>query len=129
VTERQTPSTDHEHGHAVLQSLPVLVTTHARDGNGTYTGVYTELPVKSTESPKELVGRPLADVLNPVATETLLATIDEASETGDRQYVEFPVSFGDERFWRGASVTSLPRYAPRHNPYHSCVQMYIHEFE
>ena len=80
---------------------------------------------QSTESPKELVGRPLADVLNPVATETLLARIDEASETGDRQ----SVSFGDERFWRGASVTSLPRYAPRHNPYHSCVQMYIHEFE
>jgi hypothetical protein len=107
VTERQTPSTDHEHGHAVLQSLPVLATTHTTDGSGTYTGVYTGLQVKSTQSPKELVGRPLADVLNPEATETLLATIDEASETGDRQYVEFPVYFGDERFWRGAFVTPL----------------------
>ena len=107
MSERRIPSTDHEHGHAVLQSLPVLVTTHATDGSGTYTGVYTELQVKSTESPKELVGRPLADVLNSEATETLLATIDEASETGDRQYIEFPVYFGDERFWRGAFVTSL----------------------
>ena len=107
MSERRIPSTDHEHGQAVLQSLPVLVTTHATDGRGTYTGVYTELQVKSTESQKELVGRPLTDVLNPEATETLLATIDEASETGDRQYVEFPVYFGDERFWRGAFVTSL----------------------
>lgn len=96
-----------EHNRRILRSLPVLVTTHANDGEGTYTGVYTRLQVKSLESPKDLVGKPLADVLNPEATETLLDSFDDAVETGDRQYAEFPVQFGDEAFWRCAYTAPL----------------------
>jgi len=84
------------------------VTTHADDGAGTYTGVYTGLQVKSHESPKELVGKPLADVLNPEATEILLDSFRAALETGTRQYVEFPVQFADETFWRGSYAVPFP---------------------
>jgi len=92
----------------ILGSLPVLVTTHADDGEGTYTGVYTGLQVKSSESPKDLIGEPLVDVINAEATAVLLDAFETALETGDRQYVEFPVEFGDETFWRGAYVAPLP---------------------
>jgi len=92
---------------AVYEALPVLVTTHALDGHGTYTGVYTGLQVKATESPKDLVGRRLSDVLTDEATDRLLATFAEAAETGARQYVEHPVEFGGESFWRGAYVAPL----------------------
>lgn len=97
----------HDHGRHVLESLPVLVTTHANDGEGTYTGVYTDLQVKSLESPKDLVGEPLGNVLNPEATETLLESFEAAIDTGTRQYVEFPVRFGDEEFWRCAYTSPL----------------------
>jgi hypothetical protein len=97
-----------DHSRHVLESLPVLVTTHANDGAGTYTGVYTDLQVKSLESPKDLIGEPLGDVLNPEATETLLDSFETAVETGTRQYAEFPVQFGDEVFWRCAYTAPLP---------------------
>jgi DNA-binding CsgD family transcriptional regulator len=97
-----------EHTRRLLNSLPILVTTHATDGDGTYTGVYTDLQVKSSGSPKELVGKPLADVLNPTATATLLDAFEDAVATGTRQYVEFPVHFGDEEFRRGTYVAPLP---------------------
>jgi DNA-binding CsgD family transcriptional regulator len=97
-----------DYSRRLLRSLPILVTTHAADGRGTYTGVYTGLQVKSHASPKELVGEALADVLNPEATATLLDAFAEALETGARQYVEFPVHFGDETFWRGSYVSPFP---------------------
>jgi DNA-binding CsgD family transcriptional regulator len=92
---------------SVLASLPILVSTHALDGEGTYTGVYTSLQVKSTGAPEELVGSALSDVLNDEATEKLLSCADEAVETGTRQYAEFPVYFAGEEFWRGAYVSPL----------------------
>jgi len=97
-----------EYSRRLLHSLPILVTTHADDGDGTYTGVYTALQVKSNESPKDLIGEALGDVLNPVATATLLDAFDATLDTGTRQYVEFPVYFGDEEFWRGSYVSALP---------------------
>jgi DNA-binding CsgD family transcriptional regulator len=97
-----------DYSRRLLRSLPILVTTHAADGQGTYTGVYTGLQVKSHASPKELVGEALADVLNPEATATLLDAFAEASGMGTRQYVEFPVHFGDETFWRGSYVSPFP---------------------
>ena len=97
-----------DYSRRLLRSLPILVTTHADDGQGTYTGVYTSLQVKSHASPKELVGQALADVLNPEATATLLDAFAEALGTGSRQYVEFPVHFGDETFWRGSYVSPFP---------------------
>jgi hypothetical protein len=97
-----------DYSRRLLRSLPILVTTHAADGQGTYTGVYTGLQVKSHASPKELVGEALADVLNPEATATLLDAFAEAFGTETRQYVEFPVHFGDETFWRGSYVSPFP---------------------
>jgi DNA-binding CsgD family transcriptional regulator len=91
----------------VLNSLPVLVSTHATDDEGTYTGVYTTLQVKSTSSPEELIGSTLSDVLNGEATEKLLSSIDNAVESGERQYAEFPVYFAGEEFWRGAYISPL----------------------
>jgi len=96
-----------DHSRHVLESLPVLVTTHANDGEGTYTGVYTDLQVKSLESPKDLIGKPLRAVLNPDATERLLDSFEAAVETGTRQYAEFPVQFGDEEFWRCSYTAPL----------------------
>jgi DNA-binding CsgD family transcriptional regulator len=97
-----------DHSRHVLESLPILVTTHANDGEGTYTGVYTDLQVKSLESPKDLIGEPLRAILNPDATERLLETFEAAVETGTRQYTEYPVRFGDEEFWRCAYTAPLP---------------------
>ncbi|WP_251344178.1 helix-turn-helix domain-containing protein [Haloplanus halophilus] len=97
-----------ERHRRLLGSLPILVTTHATDGAGTYTGVYTSLQVKSTESPKDLVGKRLDEVLNPEATEALLDAFDEVIETGTRRYVEFSVEFADEEFRRGTYVAPLP---------------------
>jgi len=92
---------------SVLSSLPVLVSTHAVNEEGTYTGVYTSLQVKSTGTPEELVGSSLSDVLNEETADRLLSCVKEAAETGERQYTEFPVYFGGEEFHRGAYISSL----------------------
>jgi DNA-binding CsgD family transcriptional regulator len=97
----------HDSLQAILQSLPVLVTLHAADGVGTYTGVYTGRQVKNTSSSTELIGAQLGDVLNETATEILLESIEETIETESIQYAEFPVSFGGEQFWRGAYIAPL----------------------
>lgn len=107
MSEKRPTGDRHERGRLLLDSLPILVTTHADDGRGTYTGVYTGLQVKHFSSHKELIGTSLDDVLNPAATEILRSAFEEALETGARQYVEFPVVFGSEEFWRGAFVAPL----------------------
>jgi DNA-binding CsgD family transcriptional regulator len=98
----------------VLDSLPALVTTHLGDGEGTYTGAYTGEQVKDYKSPKQLVGESLPDVLEDEAARALLDTIETVIETGSREYVEFPVFFGGERYLRGAFVSPLvmPDTAP-----------------
>lgn len=101
----QDVSGDGERYRSVLASLPVLVSTHTVDG--TYTGIYTALQVKSTGTPEELVGSALEDVLNDEATKELLSCAEATLETGERQYVEFPVYFAGEEFRRGAYVSPL----------------------
>jgi predicted DNA binding protein len=107
MNNEEIPRDGHGRYRSVLASLPILVSTHALDGEGTYTGVYTSLQVKSTGAPEELVGSTLSEVLNEEATEKLLSCADEAVETGTRQYAEFPVYFAGEEFWRGAYVSPL----------------------
>ncbi|MFB6101102.1 MAG: hypothetical protein ABEJ73_00880 [Haloplanus sp.] len=94
-----------EHDRRLLHSRPILITTHANDRVGTYQRVHAA-QVASTDSPKEPVGNPPGDVLNPEAAEILLDSFDAAIETGNRQYAESPVQFGDEEFWRGTYTAS-----------------------
>jgi len=101
------PEDNANRAEEVLNSLPILVTTHLGDGEGTYTGAYSSLQVKNYESPKQLVGESLANVLADEPAATLLDTIETVLQTGGREYVEFPVHFGGERYLRGAFVSPL----------------------
>ena len=90
---------------AILESVPVLITSRLRDG--TYSAVFSDLQIFDYASQRDLVGKKTQDVLNPTASDIITTAVREALDTGEYQNVEFPVNIGGEQFWRFGRLAPL----------------------
>jgi len=99
---------------AVFDSLPDLIVVY--DGHGRYLDVLTGHQVLSFQSPKELIGRNVADLLDEETARTILDGIRRALDSGGVQTIEYEVDLAGQSFWFEGRIAPIDPDDPDADP-------------
>jgi PAS domain S-box-containing protein len=99
---------------AVFDSLPDLIVVY--DENGRYLDVLAGHQVLSFQSPKELIGRNVEELLDEETARRILDGIDRALATGEVQTIEYEIELAGQSFWFEGRIAAIDPEDPAEDP-------------